>query len=150
MSNGSAHGHGCHLAKLDRLMEDRPGIVDEIVNEKLEAVGRHLSLVFHRFLSGEIKGHAGFLTVNGRPITAFDPFCRKNPATQVLPEEIVRIGEAEVRLQPYVLPTTVGCPRPSTTTTRDRPATSSPNQGLHLSERPSDGLGRLVQTRAEG
>ena len=32
------------------------------------------------------------------------PFCRKNPATQVLPEEIVRIGEAEVRLQPYVLP----------------------------------------------
>ncbi|HEJ2037984.1 TPA: ATP-binding protein, partial [Pseudomonas aeruginosa] len=60
---------------------------------------------FHRFLSGEIKGHARIsLTVNGRPITAFDPFCRKNPATQVLPEEIVRIGEAEVRLQPYVLP----------------------------------------------
>src|SRR3546814_4844996 len=67
-----------------------------------DLVGRHLSLFFHRFLSGEIKGHARIsLTVNGRPITAFDPFCRKNPATQVLPEEIVRIGEAEVRLQPY-------------------------------------------------
>src|SRR3546814_4846193 len=78
-------------------MEDEAGDRrDEIVNEKLEAVGRHLSLVFHRFLSGEIKGHARIsLTVNGRPITAFDPFCRKNPATQVLPEEIVRIGEAE-------------------------------------------------------
>src|SRR3546814_12903106 len=64
-----------------------------------------LSLVFHRFLSGEIKGHARIsLTVNGRPITAFDPFCRTNPATPVLPEEIVRIGEAEVRLQPSVLP----------------------------------------------
>src|SRR3546814_7437647 len=87
-------------------MEDEAGDRrDEIVNEKLEAVGRHLSLVFHRFLSGEIKGHARIsLTVNGRPITAFDPFCRKNPATQVLPEEIVRIGEAEVRLRPYVLP----------------------------------------------
>src|SRR3546814_16281728 len=87
-------------------MEDEAGDRrDEIVNEKLEAVGRHLSLVFHRFLSGEIKGHARIpLTVNGRPITAFDPFCRKNPATQVLQEEIVRIGEAEVRPQPYVLP----------------------------------------------
>ncbi len=92
--------------KLDRLMEDEAGNHrDEIVNEKLEAVGRHLSLVFHRFLSGEIKGQPRIsLTINGHPITAFDPFCRKNPATQVLPEEIVRIGEAEVRLQPYVLP----------------------------------------------
>jgi len=92
--------------ELDRLMEDEAGDRrDEIVNEKLEAVGRHLSLVFHRFLSGEIKGYGRIsLTVNGRPITAFDPFCRKNPATQVLPEEIVRLGEAEVRLQPYVLP----------------------------------------------
>ncbi|ENO80987.1 hypothetical protein B447_09883 [Thauera sp. 27] len=92
--------------ELDRLMEDEAGDRrQEIVNEKLEAVGRHLSLVFHRFLSGEVKGHSRIsLTINGRPIAAFDPFCRKNPATQVLPEEIVRIGDAEVRLQPYVLP----------------------------------------------
>ncbi len=92
--------------KLDRLVEDEVGNRrDEIVNEKLEAVGRHLSLVFHRFLSGEIKGYPRIaLTINGHPITAFDPFCRKNPATQVLPEEIVRIGEVEVRLQPYILP----------------------------------------------
>ena len=92
--------------KLDRLLEDEAeDRRQEIVNEKLEAVGRHLSLVFHRFLSGEVKGHSKIaLTINGHPIAAFDPFCRKNPATQVLPEEIVRIGDAEVRLQPYVLP----------------------------------------------
>lgn len=92
--------------KLDRLMEDEAGDRrDEIVNEKLEAVGRHLSLVFHRFLSGEVKGSSRIsLTVNGHPVAAFDPFCRKNPATQMLPEEVVRISEAEVRLQPYVLP----------------------------------------------
>lgn len=92
--------------ELDRLMEDEAGDRgQEIVNEKLEVVGRHLSLVFHRFLSGEIKGHSKIsLTINGHPIAAFDPFCRKNLATQVLPEEIVRIGDAEVRLQPYVLP----------------------------------------------
>lgn len=92
--------------ELDRLMEDEAGDCrDEIVNEKLEGVGRHLSLVFHRFLSGEVKGYPRIsLTINSHPVAAFDPFCKKNPATQVLPEEIVRIDEAEVRLQPYVLP----------------------------------------------
>ena len=92
--------------KLDRLMEDEAGDhSQEIVNEKLELVGRHLSLVFHRFLSGEVRENSRIsISVNGHPIAAFDPFCRKNPATQMLPEEIVRVGNAEVRLQPYVLP----------------------------------------------
>lgn len=91
---------------LDRLMEDEIGPRrDEIVNEKLDVVGRHLSLVFHRFLSGDVKGYSKIsLSINGHPITAFDPFCRKNPATQILPEEVVHIGEAQVRLQPFVLP----------------------------------------------
>lgn len=92
--------------ELDRLREgEANGRADEIVNEKIEMVARHLALVFHRFLSGVVKGRAKVsLTINGRPIAAFDPFCRKNPATQVLPEERVRIGGAEVRLQPYILP----------------------------------------------
>lgn len=92
--------------ELDRLLEDEAGERrQEIVNEKLDALGRHLALVFHRFLSGEIKGQSKIeLTINGHPIVAFDPFCRKNSATQILPQEIVRVGEAEVRLQPYVLP----------------------------------------------
>lgn len=100
------HGTAVLCRELDRMLEDEVGDRrQEIVNEKLEVVGRHLALVFHRFLSGEVKGHPRVtLAINGHPIAAFDPFCRKNPATQVLPEEIVRIGDAEVRLQPYVLP----------------------------------------------
>ncbi len=100
------HGTAVLWRELDRMLEDEVGDRrQEIVNEKLEVVGRHLALVFHRFLSGEVKGHPRVtLAINGHPIAAFDPFCRKNPATQVLPEEIVRIGDAEVRLQPYVLP----------------------------------------------
>ncbi|WKV52373.1 ATP-binding protein [Dickeya fangzhongdai] len=92
--------------ELDRLLEEQAGDrQQEIVNEKLNVVGRHLSLVFHRFLSGEVKGHSKIsITINGHSIEPFDPFCRKNTATQVLPEEIVHIGNAEVRLQPYVLP----------------------------------------------
>lgn len=92
--------------ELDRLMENETGDRrNEIVNEKLEVVRRHLSLVFHRFLAGEIKGHSRIsIKVNGHEIKPFDPFCKNHSATQRLPEEIVRIGNAEVRMQPYILP----------------------------------------------
>ena len=101
-----SHGTAVVWRTLDRLAENEVGDRrDEIINEKLDALNRHLALVFHRFLAGEISGYPKIsITVNGHLIEAFDPFCRKNPATQLLPEEIVRIGGAEVRFQPYVLP----------------------------------------------
>lgn len=101
-----SHGTAVIWQKLDRLLEDEIGNrQQEIVNEKLEAVRRHLSLVFHRFLSGEVKGYPKIdISINGSGIRAFDPFCRSNRATQVLPEEVVPLGDAEVRLQPYILP----------------------------------------------
>lgn len=91
---------------LDRLFEDETGHKrDEIVNEKLVVVEKHLALVFHRFLSGEVKGRKKLsIAINGHPVEPFDPFCRKNSATQILPEEIVRIGDAVVRMQPFILP----------------------------------------------
>jgi len=92
--------------ELDRLFEDEfESRRHEIVNAKLAAVERHLSLVFHRFLSGEVKGHKRIsIKINGHPITPFDPFCRKNSATQILPDETVWIGDEAVSLQPYILP----------------------------------------------
>ena len=91
---------------LDRLFEDETGMKrDEIVNEKLDVLEKHLSLVFHRFLSGEIRGRKKIsIAINGHNVEPFDPFCRKNAATQMLPEEIVRIEDATVRMQPYILP----------------------------------------------
>lgn len=91
---------------LDRLIEDEVGTKrDELVNEKLDVVERHLSLVFHRFLSGTVRGQKKLsLSLNGHPIEPFDPFCRKNLATQMLPEEIVRIDGVAVHMQPYILP----------------------------------------------
>lgn len=91
---------------LDRLFEDESGRRrDEIVNEKLTIVERHLSLVFHRFLAGEVKGRRKLtIRINGHPIAPFDPFCRKNEATQILPEETVWVDDAAVTMQPYVLP----------------------------------------------
>lgn len=92
--------------QLDRLFEDANSRHrDAIVVAKLAALERHLSLVFHRFLSGEIKGTQKLaIALNGGPVRPFDPFCTKNNATQRLPEEIVRIGDAQIVMQPYVLP----------------------------------------------
>jgi hypothetical protein len=91
---------------LDRLFEDETGQKrDEIVNEKLAVVERHLSLVFHRFLAGEVKGRKKLtILINGHSIAPFDPFCRKNTATQMLPEETVWVDDVAVTMQPYILP----------------------------------------------
>jgi hypothetical protein len=91
---------------LDRLFEDETGNKrDEIVNEKLAITERHLSLVFHRFLAGEVKGFKKIsIFLNGHKLEPFDPFCRKNTATQLLPEETVWVGDVPVVMQPYILP----------------------------------------------
>jgi hypothetical protein len=91
---------------LDRLFEDETGQKrDEIVNEKLAIVERHLSLVFHRFLAGDVKGRRKLsICINGHAVAPFDPFCRKNEATQTLREEKVWIGDVPVVMQPYILP----------------------------------------------
>jgi hypothetical protein len=100
------HGTLIVWRDLDRLFEDEVGSKrDEIVNDKLAVVERHLSLVFHRFLAGEVKGRKKLaIKINGHAITPFDPFCRKNPATQILPEETVWIDDVAVSMQPYILP----------------------------------------------
>ncbi|MBN9304820.1 MAG: ATP-binding protein [Devosia sp. 67-54] len=102
----AGHGTAVIWRNLDRLFEDERGDRrHEIVNEKLDALEKHLALVFHRFLAGEIRGVRKLtIAVNGHPVAQFDPFCRKNPATQILPEEVVRVAGAEVHIQPYILP----------------------------------------------
>ena len=91
---------------LDRLLEDVTGPKQhEVINEKLDALGKHLSLVFHRYLSGEIRGRKKLsVLINDHNLEAFDPFCLSNSATQRLPEEIIRIDGARVKMQPYILP----------------------------------------------
>ncbi len=81
----TGHGTAIIWRDLDRLFEDERGDRrHEIVNEKLDTLERHLALVFHRFLAGEIKGAKKLtITVNGHPVAQFDPFCRRNPATQI-------------------------------------------------------------------
>jgi Histidine kinase-, DNA gyrase B-, and HSP90-like ATPase len=69
---------------------------------RLEDVRAHLGMVFHRFINGD----AGRLTIslNGRPIKAWDPFQTGHPATRELPTERVRHADSAFIVKPYVLP----------------------------------------------
>jgi len=92
--------------KLDRFAEalDGEGRAD-LVNAKLAALSRHLSLVFHRFLAnGGRRKRKLVIRINNRPIAAFDPFFIDHPATQGTPMERVRIGRSEIEIQAHILP----------------------------------------------
>lgn len=92
--------------KLDRIFENE---VDEkkseLIGEKIDLLDKHLSLVFHRFLQGDVKNYNKLtIKINGHKLNPFDPFCKENLATQALPEEYVSIGEETIKITPYILP----------------------------------------------
>jgi len=90
---------------LDRLYEGDTDVLNEkLVNEKIRAVAKHLSLVFHRFLSGEIKGKKLKIRINYHELEAFDPFCISNKATEPLRQEVIRVYGDKVVIQPFILP----------------------------------------------
>lgn len=91
--------------KMDRLLENQSYASSRSdIYAKLEQVEQHLALIYHRYLAGEYKKRKIKILVNGHSVEPFDPFCTSHKATQVLPEEIVRIDGEEIRIQPFILP----------------------------------------------
>jgi hypothetical protein len=96
---------------LDRILEYKDPW-GEWAHRKLlslsEEIDLHLSMVFHRFLAGEVRGRRLRITVNGSNVEPWDPFCRKEPRTEELPAKDLTVSGAEgvgiVRVRPYVLP----------------------------------------------
>lgn len=70
---------------------------DRVVSEAQD----YLSLVFHRFLSGEHGLKRISISVNGRSLEPIDPFNTKHKATQASPAETVCRG---VTMQAFTLP----------------------------------------------
>lgn len=91
--------------KLDRIADGAvaAALPDHLL-DRLDSARRHLELVFHRFLQGGRGVPKIGMYINGRALTAFDPFNSTAKATQRLPEETIRIDNAEVKVQPWVLP----------------------------------------------
>lgn len=68
----------------------------------------HLAMVFHRYLSGEVKNRKLTITINDNEVKPWDPFARteKHPSTfKPISIPVDKDGlNGEIVLQPYVLP----------------------------------------------
>lgn len=82
---------------LDRIIT--PGSTERDFLDLMDEVDRHLAMVFHRYLSG--PGIPLTITINGRPVQAWDPFLRNNPAAWASP---VQRLPGMVEVQCHVLP----------------------------------------------
>lgn len=89
----------------DRLVENQSieSVIDSLSSLISHAI-KKLSLVFHRYLSGE-TGRKLSIKVNGNELKPVDPFLVSHDATQTLDAEIIEMTEGgKIIVQPYVLP----------------------------------------------
>ena len=99
------NGHGTEVIwrDCDRLTEGRS--LDHLQFNTLVALARkRIALIFHRFLTGEGRARKLVITLNNQPIEASDPFYRRHPATQPLPEDILKHGRSKITVRPFILP----------------------------------------------
>jgi len=76
---------------------------DRSMGRKMDEVRSHISLVFHRFITGEPDLKKVRININGRPIVAVDPFLVTRN-TQVMSDEKIPIEGAAIVVKPYILP----------------------------------------------
>jgi hypothetical protein len=69
---------------------------------------QHLGMVFHRFISGEVKDRQFSITINGNTVVPWDPFCRSESKTIELNPIRLSVDEDGIKgsviLHPYFLP----------------------------------------------
>lgn len=98
--------------RLDRILDDHEHPYGEAARKRLSQECRELELylgmIFHRFLTGEVRGKRLKLRLNGNDIRPWDPFCRTETKTRRLQPIPIAVQHekksCEVLLEPYILP----------------------------------------------
>jgi hypothetical protein len=73
-------------------------------SQTIDKLRKHLSLVFHRYLEGAVRGRKIHIIVNNNELSPFNPFNMNNPATQELASEKVKYYKHTIMVQPFILP----------------------------------------------
>lgn len=73
------------------------------MGKKMDDVRNHLSLVFHRYISGESGLKKIQIRMNNTPVEPADPFLSKRN-TQIMSDEIMYIEGSKIIVRPYILP----------------------------------------------
>ncbi|MBX9448079.1 ATP-binding protein [Dickeya chrysanthemi] len=87
---------------LDRL---KVGEIDfeRAMGKKMDDMRKHLSLVFHRYISGEPGLKKIQLRMNNFPINPADPFLSQRN-TQIMSDESILCEGSKIIIRPYILP----------------------------------------------
>ncbi|OME30919.1 ATP-binding protein [Paenibacillus odorifer] len=88
--------------ELDRLKVGELNF-NENMGKYMDRVRDHLSLVFHRYLSGEVGVKKIQISINKVYLESIDPFL-SGKSTQVMDEENVVINGQKIVVRPYTLP----------------------------------------------
>lgn len=102
---GTSSGTEVIWTRSDRLLDlDLNISTDDSLTQVIAYAIHRLSLVFHRYLSGD-GGRRLAVSVNGTPLQPVDPFMVSHDATQTLDAEVIGMANgSQIRVQPYVLP----------------------------------------------
>ena len=90
--------------KLDRLVDSKSKDGRKNLVRQIDKMASHIEFVFHRFLSGEAGQKRIEVTLNGRRLRPFDPFCSRHTATQLGQEEVFMLDGKKIHIQPVTLP----------------------------------------------
>lgn len=97
---GDGNGTLVVWEELDRIVTS--GFSEQDFLNLMDRVEQHLAMVFHRFLEGASPKLV--LTINGKPISSWDPFLVGHPATSSSPVERISTAAGVVEAQWHVLP----------------------------------------------
>lgn len=112
-----------------------------------EEIREHLEMVFHRFLSGELRrGRARIaITVNGEWLEPWDPFARAEKASHELSRQWLSLRHEgrlhRVGVRPFVLPNQIQFSSPEAHAAAAGPKRWNRQQGLYIYRRD-----RLIQS----
>jgi hypothetical protein len=106
---------------------------------------QHLAMVFHRFLSGEVRSKKLNILLNGQKVEPWDPFARSEKNTKVLtPMAIGLVHEGvtgEIKLDPFILPHQNEFSSPDAFKRASGPSNWNQQQGFYIYR-----AGRLIQS----
>ena len=96
----------------------------------------HLAMVFHRFLSGEVRGRKLSIYINGNKVQPWDPFARAEEHTKLLEPVTLRLDTGAVRsdvvVEPFVLPPQKKFSTPEAHTRAGGPNKWNRQQGFYI------------------
>ncbi|WP_392399036.1 ATP-binding protein [Corynebacterium lehmanniae] len=108
---GTPHGTTVVWKRLDRILPAKSpdgGWARRRIERIPEKLAPYLSMVFHRFLSGEAYRSLS-ISINGKPLEPWDPFVRNEEDSRELQADVFEIekqaGSGQVKLRRFLLPT---------------------------------------------